>query len=113
MGITLEEFENMNPRMIESYRKGFEQRQELEDEKMWNWFGTYGISAVMVAMEHALFGKDAKSEYLKESITKMQRRENGELTEEEKKKELERYIMEREIRKANWRLAHQDGKGRN
>ena len=84
MGITLEEFENMNPRMIESYRKGFEQRQELEDEKMWNWFGTYGISAVMVAVEHALLGKDAKSEYLKESITKMQRRENGELTEEEK-----------------------------
>ena len=53
--------------------------------------GDYIMSAVSVAVEHCIFGKRAKSEYIKELI--MQKVfENDGLTEEE--------IYEKELRKA-------------
>ena len=58
---------------------------------MWAWFGNYGVSAMIVAIDRCFGGKKSKVEYTKESILS-KAFENDGLTEEE--------IQEKELRKA-------------
>ena len=58
---------------------------------MWAWFGNYGVSAMIVAIDRCFGGKKSKAEYTKESILS-KAFENDGLTEEE--------IQEKELRKA-------------
>ena len=58
---------------------------------MWAWFGNYGVSAMIVAIDRCFGSKKSKAEYIKESILS-KAFENDGLTEEE--------IQERELRKA-------------
>ena len=58
---------------------------------MWAWFGNYGVSAMIVAIDRCFGGKKSKAEYIKESILSKEFENDG-LTEEE--------IQERELRKA-------------
>ena len=58
---------------------------------MWAWFGNYGVSAMIVAIDICFGGKKSKAEYIKESILS-KAFENDGLTEEE--------IQEKELRKA-------------
>lgn len=58
---------------------------------MWAWFGNYGVSAMIVAIDRCFGGKKSKAEYIKESILS-KAFENDGLTEEE--------MQERELRKA-------------
>lgn len=58
--------------------------------------GQYTLSAVLVAVEHCLAGKKAKSEYIKEPILKNVS-ENIELTQDEiDNREIQRMIMAEE-----------------
>ena len=63
----------------------------MRDEEMWAWFGNYGVSAMIVAIDRCFGGKKSKAEYIKESILS-KTFENDGLTEEE--------IQEKELRKA-------------
>ncbi|MGN0378542.1 MAG: hypothetical protein ACI4EU_03030 [Butyrivibrio sp.] len=58
---------------------------------MWAWFGSYGISSNLVAIDIAMNGKKAKAKYQKEPITSQN--EHKELSEDE--------LMREEIRKAD------------
>ena len=49
---------------------------------MWMWFGNYGISALIVAIDRCFGGKKSKAEYIKEPILS-KTFENDGLTEEE------------------------------
>ena len=57
---------------------------------MWMWWGNYGISALIVAIDRC-FSKKPSAEYIKESILSKAFEDDG-LTEEE--------IYEKELRKA-------------
>lgn len=39
------------------------------ESDVWNFVGTYGISALIYAIDHCLNGKKAKSEYIKKPIS--------------------------------------------
>lgn len=79
------------------------------------WFGTYGLSAVSVAVEHCLFGRKAKSKYVEKPIlSKIQEKttkENTELTEEEKQAKLDMFVMSLKIMESNFKAEHKNKKG--
>lgn len=100
IGVPYETFMHLVPNELKSFYKSYKQKQRMRDEEMWMYFGNYGISAFIVAIDKC-FSKNSKAEYIKEPImSKMF--ENYGLTEEE--------ILEKEIQKAisseeSWALA--------
>lgn len=80
----------MNPHIIKLLIKGH--KEKIKEQDHMNWISNqYTLSAVSVAVEHCIFRKKAKSEYIKEPLMS-KILENDGLTEQE--------IQEKEIRKA-------------
>lgn len=74
------------------------------------WFGTYGLSAVSVAVEHCLAGRKAKSKYIEKPVLAetQERKTNKELTEEEKQAQLDKFIMSLKIMESNFKAEHEN-----
>lgn len=81
----------MNPHIIKSLIKGYEERLKQQDYLQHLWWGSYGVSAVSVAVERCLAGKKAKGKYIEKPILS-NAFEDANLSEEEK--------FERELKKA-------------
>lgn len=73
---------------------------------MWSWFGNYGISAIVFAIEHC-FSQKPKSQYIENPVTDGTKNESEKkLTEEEKMQmERERQYMILKVMKANFELS--------
>ena len=81
------------------------------DYMMHMWFGTYGLSAVSVAVEHCLAGRKAKSKYIEKPVlAEMQKKNdmNRELTEEEKQAQLDKFVMSLKIMESNFKAEHEN-----
>ena len=74
------------------------------------WFGTYGLSAVSVAVEHCLVGRKAKSKYIEKPVLSeiQERKTNKELTEEEKQAQLDKFVMSLKIMESNFKAEHEN-----
>jgi hypothetical protein len=79
------------PKELEPYEIAHKNKIKEQDMLQHMWWGNYGISALIVAIDRCFGGKKAKSEYIKESIFSKEFEDDG-LTEEE--------IYEKELRKA-------------
>lgn len=79
------------PKEMEVYDKAHKKRVIEQDKLQHMWWGNYGISALIVAIDHCINAKKAKSEYVKEAITS-KGLFDSELTESE--------IYEKDLRKA-------------
>lgn len=90
MGVTWQEFWKMNPHIINCLQKGYEERIKQEDYLQHLWYGTYGVSAVSVAIERC-FSQKAKSKFIEKPIFSSLS-ENAGLTQEQ--------IYEKEVKKA-------------
>ena len=71
---------------------------------MWAWFGNYGVSAMIVAIDRCFGGKKSKAEYIKESILS-KACENDGLTEEEKQKQRELFVAKLQVMQTNFELS--------
>lgn len=91
MGVSWQEFWKMNPHIINCLQKGYEQKIRQEDYLQYLWWGSYGKTAVSVAIEHCFGGKKAKSKFIEKPIFSLVS-ENAGLTEEE--------IYEKNVKKA-------------
>lgn len=60
------------PADLQPYADAYNLDKKQRDNEMWMWFGTYGLSAVSVAVEHCLAGRKAKSKYIKKPINEQQ-----------------------------------------
>jgi hypothetical protein len=81
------------------------------DYMMHMWFGTYGLSAVSVAVEHCLAGRKAKSKYIEKPVlAEMQKKNdmNRELTEDEKQAQLDKFVMSLKIMESNFKAEHEN-----
>lgn len=96
----------MNPTKLGYCLKGYEMRRKSRDEEVWSYFGTYGLSAVMTAVEHCLAGRKAVTKYIAKPNLQDGIRQNRPLTEEEKMREVDRFFAQEEARRINWRRAH-------
>lgn len=107
MGITWWQFWGLNPHKIKIIAIGYNEQKIEFDAMMHAWWGSYGLSAVSVAVEHCLAGKKAKSSYIEKPIlsdmqeTKQKTKEEVHLTEEEKRKQTEQLFMRLKIMGAN------------
>lgn len=72
---------------------------------MWLWFGTYGISAFSFSIDHCVNGREAKTEYLEHSLLS-KKDDDGEMSEEELKKQREAFVLKMQTMKANFDIAH-------
>ena len=83
-GMTEEQFWESNPRIISVWEKAYKAKMNATNEFIHSWVGTYGLSAVTVAVEHCLHGRKAKTKYIEKPV------QLYELTEEEKEREAEK-----------------------
>lgn len=79
------------PKELEPYDKAHKIKIAEQDNLQHMWWGNYGVSALIVAIDRCFGGKKSKAEYIKEPILS-KAFENDGLTEEE--------IHEKELRKA-------------
>lgn len=79
------------PKELEPYDKAHKIKIAEQDNLQHMWWGNYGVSALIVAIDRCFGGKKSKAEYIKEPILS-KTFENDGLTEEE--------IHEKELRKA-------------
>ena len=54
----------MTPKKLKYCIKGHSLKKKIDDESMWNWFGSYAISALIVAIDSCFNGKKSKAEYI-------------------------------------------------
>ena len=91
IGIPYETFFNLVPNELSAFYKAYKNKKRIKDEEMWMWWGNYGLSALIVAIDKCIGGKNSKAEYIKETISS-KAFENDGLTENE--------IQEKELRKS-------------
>ncbi len=105
MGVTWNDFWNMNPHVIKVISLGYREKQKERDREMWSWFGSYGISAMAFAIEHC-FSNKPKTCYIDKPITEGKFTEaQRKLTEEEKAQaERNRQYMILKVMQANFEL---------
>lgn len=92
------------PKELEPYSIAHKKKMEEQDYLQWQWWGSYGLSAVCFAVDHCLNGKNAKTQYLEKPIFSVVNK--TELTEEEKQREVDRFFAQEEARRINWRRNH-------
>ena len=56
------------PKELEPYAIAHRKKIEEQDYLQWQWWGSYGLSAVCFAVDHCLSGKKAKTQYLEKPI---------------------------------------------
>lgn len=91
LGISYETFTRLTPAKLKIFQKAHNIKKRIRDEENW-LMGQYTLRAVLVAIDHALNGRKAKSKYFEEPVL-WKFLDEAELTEEEKEKRA----MEKEL----------------
>lgn len=104
-GLTVHDIDMSCPADLEPYAKAYKLEQENMDTLMWAWWGNYGFSATITAVERCLAGKKSKMEYLNKPISQ-RNQDNKELTEDEIIRLRYEHRLKMETMKANFNLSH-------
>ena len=92
------------PKELEPYDKAHQMKIVEQDNLQHMWWGNYGLSAVIVAIDRCFGGKKSKAKYIKEPILS-KTFENAGLTEEEKQKQRELFVAKLQVMKTNFELS--------
>lgn len=107
IGIPYKTFFKLVPNELRAFYKAYKNGKKIKDEEMWTWWGNYGISALIVAIDRCFGGKKSKAEYIKEPILS-KTFENNKLTEEEIQKQRELFVAKLQIMQTNFELSKKD-----
>lgn len=91
------------PKELEPYNKAHKMNIVEQDNLQHMWWGNYGISALIVAIDKC-FSKKPKAEYIKEPILS-KTFENDGLTEEEIQKQRELFVAKLQVMQTNFELS--------
>lgn len=94
------------PKELEPYDKAHEKMVEEQDHLQYLWWGNYGISAFIVAIDQC-FSKNSQAKYLDEPILSG-KRTSSDMSEEEKQREVDRFFATERARRVNWRRSHKE-----
>lgn len=104
IGVPYETFMHLVPNELRAYYKAYKQKQKMRDEEAWMWWGNYGISALIFAIDHC-FSKNPKSEYIKKPIMfDMDKKEKG-MSEEELQRQRELFVAKLQVMQTNFELS--------
>ena len=95
---------NSCPKELEPYDKAYKIQIKEQDMLQHMWWGNYGISALIVAIDRCFSGKKSKAEYIKEPILSQTFKNDG-LTEEEKQKQRELFVAKLQVMQTNFELS--------
>lgn len=95
-GFTVKDIDCSCPADLEPYAKTYEFEQKQKDEMVWMQCGTYFLNAIQVAVERC-FTKNAKSEYIKNSILKECELREKENSYKESREEIAVFEMKQRI----------------
>ena len=101
--MTYERFMESCPKELEPYNKAHKMNIVEQDNLQHMWWGNYGISALIVAIDKC-FSKKQKAEYIKEPILS-KTFENDGLTEEEIQKQRELFVAKLQVMQTNFELS--------
>ena len=104
-GLTVHDIDMSCPADLEPYAKAYKLEQDNVDALMWAWWGNYGFSATLTAVERCLAGKKSKTKYIDKPISQ-RAEEDKELTEDEIIRLRYEHRLKMETLKANFDLAH-------
>lgn len=76
----------------------------MRDEEMWAWWGNYGISALIVAIDRCFSGKKSKVEYIKKPITQSINENEDRLSEEKLQRQRELFVAKLQVMQTNFEL---------
>lgn len=79
----------------------------MRDEENWLIWGTYAISMFSAVLANA-FSKNSQAKYIEKPIYE-QVKNNIQITEEEKQKQIEQLFMQLQIMETNFKANHKDG----
>ena len=99
-----ERFMDSCPKELEPYDKAYKIQIVEQDNLQHMWWGNYGISALIVAIDRCFGGKKSKAEYIKEPILSKTFKSDG-LTEEEKQKQRELFVAKLQVMQTNFELS--------
>lgn len=108
MGISYETFLHLTPKRLNYFIEGYKIKQKMRDEEMW-LLGQYFMSALDATVcNHALWrGKHGKpSKYIEKPILQTEETKEKVLTEEEKKKQLEKFVLSMKLMEKNYKAEH-------
>lgn len=91
----------MNPHIINLLINGHREKIKEQDYLAW-MFNQYTLSAVMVAVEHNLAGRKAKSKYIEKPLLQEIEKKNVPMTENEIQKQRELFISRMQAMKTNF-----------
>ena len=91
------------PKELEPYDKAYKIQIKEQDMLQHMWWGNYGVSALIVAIDRC-FSKKPSAEYIKEPILS-KTFENDGLTEEEKQKQRELFVAKLQVMQTNFELS--------
>ena len=91
------------PKELEPFDKAHKKKIEEQDVLQHLWWGNYGVSALIVAIDRCFSGKKSKAKYIKEPILS-KTFENDGLTEEEKQKQRELFVAKLQVMQTNFEL---------
>lgn len=94
------------PKELEPYDIAHKKQLEEQDLLQHLWWGSYGLSALGVAIEHCLAGRKAKSKYVDKPILKEIENQNKHMSEEELQRQRELFVAKLEVMKTNFELNH-------
>lgn len=94
------------PKELKPYEIAYENKTKEIDAMMHAWWGSYGLSAVSVAVEHCLAGRKSNSKYIEKPILsqiQIGTNDSNKLTEEEKQKQVDLFFAREKARRVNWK----------
>ena len=91
------------PKELEPYDKAHKIKMAKHDNLQHMWWGNYGISALIVAIDKC-FSKKPKAEYIKEPILS-KKIENDGFTQEEIQKQRELFVAKLQVMQTNFELS--------
>lgn len=97
IGVSKQEIMESCPKELEPYDIANKRKMIRFDEMMYSWWGTYGLSAMSVAIEHCLAGKEAKSSYVENPIFSNISENEGLTQEEIDNRELRKMLFAEEL----------------
>ena len=106
-GINAEYIDNSCPTELEPYEISYNLKMKQKDSFSYAWVGNYVKSAVLVAVDHCLNGRKAKSEYVKSPM--LNAVESG--REDKIRAEREKFVAGLMAMKANFEMNHPKKEG--
>lgn len=106
-GLTACDIDWSCPAELEPYAKAYDLYLKEQDALSWE-LGVYFSSAMTTAIDHALNGRKAKSEYIDKPIFSHIGDSERELTEDEKERRVNLFFKQQNAMRINWKRSHRN-----